>query len=67
MFKWKQFLLKYIQNYFMIPKAFFKKVGIRKIDAALKSQNQLPKSFVQDNHSRSKKGTLRGLQISIRS
>ena len=34
-------------------------------DEALRSQNQSPKYFVQENHSRSVKGTLRGLHYQI--
>jgi dTDP-4-dehydrorhamnose 3,5-epimerase len=47
-------------------RGFFKESWNKKNwDEALKSQNQLPKSFVQDNHSRSKKGTLRGLHYQV--
>ena len=34
-------------------------------EESLKSQNQFPKPFVQDNHSRSRKGTLRGLHYQL--
>ena len=48
-------------------RGFFQESWNKKIwEDAIKSQNQVYKSFVQDNHSRSKKGTLRGLHYQVR-
>ena len=59
-------LLKIYPNLIHDSRGFFQERWNKKSwVAALKSQNQLPKSFVQDNHSRSKKGTLRGLHYQI--
>ena len=44
---------------------FFESWNNKIWEEALKNQNQSSKSFVQDNHTRSKKGTLRGLHYQI--
>ena len=47
-------------------RGFFQVSWNQKIwEEALKNHNQIPKSFVQDNHSRSLKGTLRGLHYQL--
>ena len=59
-------LLKIYPKLFHDSRGFFQESWNKKNwDAALKAQNQLPKSFVQNNHSRSKKGTLRGLHYQL--
>lgn len=59
-------LLRIYPKLFHDSRGFFKESWNKKNwEEALKSQNQLPKSFVQDNHSRSKKGTLRGLHYQL--
>ena len=51
---------------FYDSRGFFLESWNKKIwETALRSQNQISKSFVQDNHSRSKKGTLRGLHYQL--
>ena len=59
-------LLKIDPKLFHDSRGFFSESWNKKIwEETLKSQNQSCKSFVQDNHSRSKKGTLRGLHYQI--
>ena len=59
-------LLQINPNLFHDSRGFFQESWNKKIwEESLKSQNQFPKSFVQDNHSRSRKGTLRGLHYQL--
>ena len=59
-------LLQFDPKLFHDSRGFFQESWNKKIwEESLKSQNQFPKSFVQDNHSRSKKGTLRGLHYQL--
>ena len=59
-------LLQINPKLFVDNRGFFQESWNKKIwEDTIKSQNQKCKSFVQDNHSRSKKGTLRGLQYQI--
>lgn len=59
-------LLQINPKLFHDSRGFFQESWNKKIwEESLKSQNQFPKSFVQDNHSRSRKGTLRGLHYQL--
>ena len=59
-------LLKILPKLFNDKRGFFFESWNKKIwEDALKNQNLSFKSFVQDNHTRSKKGTLRGLHYQI--
>ena len=59
-------LLQFDPKLFHDSRGFFQESWNKKIwEESLKSQNQFPKSFVQDNHSRSRKGTLRGLHYQL--
>ncbi len=59
-------LLQINPELFHDSRGFFQESWNKKIwEESLKSQNQFPKSFVQDNHSRSRKGTLRGLHYQL--
>ena len=59
-------LLKINPKLFHDNRGFFYESWNKKIwEETLQSHNQLSKSFIQDNHSRSKKGTLRGLHYQI--
>ena len=59
-------LLQINPKLFHDSRGFFQESWNKKIwEECLKSQNQFPKSFVQDNHSRSRKGTLRGLHYQL--
>ena len=59
-------LLQINPKLFRDSRGFFQESWNKKIwEESLKSQNQFPKSFVQDNHSRSRKGTLRGLHYQL--
>ena len=59
-------LLQINSKLFHDSRGFFQESWNKKIwEDSLKSQNQFPKLFVQDNHSRSRKGTLRGLHYQL--
>ncbi len=59
-------LLQINPKLFHDSRGFFQESWNKKIwEESLKSQNQFPKPFVQDNHSRSRKGTLRGLHYQL--
>ena len=59
-------LLQITPKLFHDSRGFFQESWNKKIwEDSLKSQNQFPKLFVQDNHSRSRKGTLRGLHYQL--
>jgi len=59
-------LLQINPKLFHDSRGFFQESWNKKTwEESLKSQNQFPKPFVQDNHSRSRKGTLRGLHYQL--
>ena len=59
-------LLQINPKLFHDSRGFFQESWNKKIwEESLKSQNQFPKLFLQDNHSRSRKGTLRGLHYQL--
>ena len=59
-------LLQINPKLFHDSRGFFQESWNKKTwEESLKSQNQFPKPFIQDNHSRSRKGTLRGLHYQL--